>query len=73
MDGAGSGVAVTYNFDPDNWYENQRRLLEHRLASSQIGQDDYRQKLEELNQRYEEMVQRLDGTYTLPRGLNHEK
>ena len=37
-------MAVTYNFDPDNWYENQRRLLEHRLASSQIGQDDYRQQ-----------------------------
>lgn len=66
-------MAVTYNFDPDGWYDTQRRLLEHRLASGQIGQDDYGQELEELNRRYEEMVQRLDGTYTLPGGRIHEQ
>jgi hypothetical protein len=66
-------VAVTYNFDPEGWYENQRRLLDHRLASSQITEDEYRLELEELDRKYEEMVQRLDGTYTLPRDRIYEK
>lgn len=65
-------MAVTYNFDPEGWYETQRRLLDHRLASGQIGEDEFRHELDELDRRYEEMVRRLDGTFTLPRGRDRQ-
>jgi hypothetical protein len=60
------GEAMTYNFDPDLWLENQQRVLEHRLSSGALNQAAYEAALEELDRRYEEMVARLDGTYTMP-------
>jgi hypothetical protein len=59
---------MTYNFDPDRWYESQKRLLENRLESGEIDEVEYQLELDELDTRYEEMVRRLDGTYTLPDG-----
>ena len=58
---------MTYNFDPDRWYENQRRLLDHRLSSGEIDESEHRLELDDLDTRYEKMVRRLDGTYTLPK------
>ena len=58
---------MTYNFDPDQWFENQRLALDHRLASGEIVEDEHRAQLEELERRLEEMLRRLDGTYAIPR------
>ena len=58
---------MTYNFDPDRWYERQKRLLDHRLKAGEIDEDRYRDELGELETRYEDMVRRLDGTYSLPK------
>ena len=58
---------MTYNFDPDRWYETQLRRLEHRLAEGEIDDRQYRRTLEDLDRRYDEMLRRLDGTYVLPR------
>jgi hypothetical protein len=57
---------MTYNFDPERWYENQRRLLEARRAAGEIDQDALDAQLEDLERRYEEMCARLDGSFQLP-------
>ena len=54
---------MTYNFDPDRWYENHRaRLTAHRQKYSE---SEYQAALKDLERRYEALVVRLDGTYTL--------
>jgi len=57
---------MTYNFDPDRWYESQLRLLDHRLSLGEIDDSRHRAELEDLDRRYEEMLRRLDGSYSLP-------
>ncbi len=57
---------MTYNFDPDRWYDDQRTLLEARRESGEIDQQTFDQKIEELDRRYEQMLDRLDGTYQMP-------
>ena len=57
---------MTYNFDPDRWYENERFALETARREEQWNDHDYQAALEALEQRYEEMIRRLDGTYRIP-------
>ena len=57
---------MTYNFDAERWYENQRRLLDRRLNLGEIGEAQYKVELDALENRYEDMLRRLDGTYVLP-------
>lgn len=56
---------MTYNFDPDRWYEDQRRLLELRRQDGTLDQAAFDEAAAELDRRYESMVARLDGTYQL--------
>ena len=58
---------MTYNFDPEKWYENHRAVLEERRRRGELDDVRLARELEELDRRLEEMVQRLDGTYQLPR------
>ena len=58
---------MTYNFDPDRWYEDERGIIEARFKASEIGAQEYQDALCELDRRYDEMLQRLDGTYQIPR------
>jgi hypothetical protein len=57
---------MTYNFDPDRWYDNQRALLEHRRARGEIDATQFDEELERLGQRYDEMLERLSGPFELP-------
>jgi len=57
---------MTYNFDPDKWYENEIAFLENSYKSGKISKQKYKASLEELSQRHEEMWSRLDGTYQIP-------
>jgi len=57
---------MTYNFDPDRWYENQRALLERRRACGEIDAGQFEEELERLGQRYDEMLRRLDGPFEIP-------
>ena len=52
---------MTYNFNPDRWYENERRALDSLLQQGKIDKDAYKSSLENLDQRYEQMVDRLTG------------
>jgi hypothetical protein len=57
---------MTYNFDPDRWLEDQERLIEMRHQRGELDDGAYREALQELEHRYEAMLDRLDGTYQLP-------
>jgi hypothetical protein len=57
---------VTYNFDADRWYENQKALLEARRERGELSDAEFALAVEELDRRYDEMVARLDGTFQLP-------
>ncbi|MEW6758479.1 MAG: hypothetical protein AB1347_09685 [Acidobacteriota bacterium] len=57
---------MTYNFDPETWLENQKRALDARRRAGEFGEAAHREALEELEVRYEAMVARLDGTFTIP-------
>lgn len=57
---------MTYNFDPDRWYENHRELLKERRRRGELDETAFAAELAELDRRYAEMVRRLDGTYQLP-------
>ena len=54
---------MTYNFDPDRWYDNEILSLEQQLNSKKISQDQFNLEMDLLEKRYEEMWDRLNGTY----------
>lgn len=57
---------MTYNFDPDRWFEDQQTLLEMRHADGTLDDRAFEEAMRELERRYETMLARLDGTYQLP-------
>ena len=57
---------MTYNFDPDKWYENEVAFLENRYKCGKISKSEYKKALEELGKRHSDMWDRLDGTYQIP-------
>ena len=57
---------MTYNFDPEQWLANQTQALEARRDRGEIDQRQLERELDALEQRYQELVARLDGTYQLP-------
>jgi hypothetical protein len=57
---------VTYNFDVDQWYENQRRLIEARKDRGELEEAAYQAELDALEVRYEQMTDRLNRSYELP-------
>ena len=56
---------MTYNFDPDKWYENELFLIQEKLKSSKITQSEYDTAVEILDKKLEEMWTRLDGSYQI--------
>lgn len=57
---------MTYNFDPEKWYERELTLLEAHLKEGKIDADAYRSALDALDRQYDEMLKRLDGSYQIP-------
>ena len=57
---------MTYNFDPDRWYEMQRNALVRQLDRGELSRADYEERLEELDRRLEELLDRLDGSFQIP-------
>ena len=58
---------MTYNFDPERWYEMQRNALTRRLDDREIGEDEYQVRLAELDRRFDELLDRLDGSFQIPK------
>jgi hypothetical protein len=64
---------MTYNFDPDRWFDDQRRLLELRLQDGSLDQAAFDEATSELERRYDAMLTRLGGTYELKHQANDAK
>lgn len=58
---------MTYNFDPDRWYERERVKLEMEHRDGRVSDAELEVALVALEAQYEEMVERLDGTFQIPR------
>ena len=56
---------MTYNFDPDKWYDNELYLIQSQLKTGEIMQNEYDVAVEILDKKLEEMWERLDGTYQI--------
>jgi len=57
---------MTYNFDPERWYENEAALLQRRQRRGRMTPAEFECAMKALQRRYEAMLDRLDGTYQLP-------
>ena len=58
---------MTYNFDPERWYENEYSALEALHKKGDLSDAEFNKACSDLLGRYEEMVARLDGTFQLPK------
>jgi N12 class adenine-specific DNA methylase len=58
---------MTYNFDPDRWYENELAALEREREAGCLNRSDYEKCKDQLMDRYDAMMQRLDGTFEIPK------
>ena len=56
---------MTYNFDPDKWYENEISILKSKVKSGEITEPEYKKAVNKLEERLEKMWKRLDGTYQI--------
>lgn len=56
---------MTYNFDPDKWYDNELFLIQSKLKNDEITKDEYDESVRFLDKNHEEMWKRLDGTYQI--------
>lgn len=63
---------MTYNFDAERWYERERELLDTRRDRGELDEAAWRQAVEDLDRRLEEMLRRLDGTYRIPPSAREE-
>ncbi len=59
---------MTYNFDPDKWYDNELFLIQSRLKTSKIKQNEYDDAVKIQDKKLEKMWKRLDGTYQTNNG-----
>ena len=57
---------MTYNFDPDRWYDDEYRLLQLALKQGRMTAAEFDRRVETLSGKYDDMIARLDGTYELP-------
>ena len=56
---------MTYNFDPDQWYKNEFEFIKAEYKSNNITERELKSALKALEIKYEEMCDRLDGTYQI--------
>lgn len=56
---------MTYNFDPDKWYENELAYLESQFRDGIMTKKELTESIERLDEKYGTMWNRLDGTYRI--------
>lgn len=57
---------MTYNFDPDRWYENELFLINSTYKAGQMTKPEHENAVDELDRKHKLMWERLDGSYQLP-------
>ncbi len=68
LHGGGKEGPLTYNFDAERWYENQRAVLEAKLQRGELDRRAFEEGLEDLERRLEAMEARLDGSFQIRPG-----
>jgi len=58
---------MTYNFDPDRWYENELLLIQSKYKTGQITKREHDDSVDELEHKHASMWERLDNSYQLPK------
>ncbi len=58
---------MTYNFDPERWHDDQLRLVAFRREAGEIDEETAKRLVEDIDRRYEVMLDRLDRTYQMPK------
>ena len=53
---------MTYNFDPYRWYNNELEAIERLYQSGELNDDEHTRQLADLEKRFDDMMERLDGT-----------
>ncbi|MBT3178729.1 MAG: hypothetical protein HOG03_06265 [Desulfobacula sp.] len=56
---------MTYNFDPDKWYDNEFFIIQTKLKTGEITPIEFDKESEILDKKHEELWKRLDGTYQI--------
>lgn len=54
---------MTYNFDPERWFDNELSALETRRRRGEIDEPELAAARERLVDEYEKMLRRLDIRY----------
>jgi len=57
---------VTYNFEPERWYEMHAAAIRARLQRGELSEESYLLEIRELDRRYDELLDRLDGSFQIP-------
>jgi hypothetical protein len=58
---------MSYNFDPDRWYENELSIVQSKYLADEITHNERDRAIDDLDQKYREMWDRLDGSYQIPK------
>lgn len=58
-------TTMTYNFDPDKWYDDELAMLQAKRTSGVLTPTQFDDAVTQLDKRHEAMWQRLDGTYRI--------
>jgi hypothetical protein len=58
---------MTYNFDPDQWYENELAVIRSRAKTGELSEKAYNEAIEELEEKVDAMWDRLNGSYQIPK------
>ncbi len=51
---------MTYNFDPDRWFDNELAALEGRRVKGDVSDSEFAAEHSRLVDEYEKMLDRLD-------------
>lgn len=57
---------MTYNFDPERWFDIESAALEKAFREGTLDRDAYDAALDALQQKLDALWDGLDGSYRLP-------
>ena len=63
----GGDEMMTYNFDPERWYDNELAFLTAEYKAGRLSKTAFEKAKADLDRKYDEMIIRLDGSYQIPK------
>jgi len=57
---------MTYNFDPDRWYENELYAIREKYKTGKMTEQEYNEAVEVLDRKHMMMWDRMDGSFQIP-------